>query len=432
VDVPAIQNLVFAKPVFSHVKFWQMIGRGTRLYTDPATGERKLDFLIIDHWENFAYFQLNPEGETERPSEPLPVRLFRLRMERWQLEHAQKRPTEATVARLHTMLGTLPRQSVEVRPHIETLDRLAQQWPPPEVPTVERLSHTLAPLLRLVPGQAVDELQWRIWCERAAISHVQGCAEELTRFQRHLQDALRQLADDIPEVRAQAQARAFALSPGFWQHLDLPRLDGLQDYFAPLMRFRVREGGQPIEISLPDRIAQRSWIIYGPTGEGALADSYREQVEAFIRRLADEHPTLARLKRGETLNDDELDQTATTLNQADLFVTTDTLRQAFESPQASLVEMLRHILCQDARLPDREARVQAAFDAFIAAHPGLRANQLAFLRAVKAAVLRHGRITRAALSQPPLAHVGRVETLFAPQAIDELIALAERLADRTA
>jgi type I restriction enzyme, R subunit len=49
IDVPAIQTLVFAKPVFSQVKFWQMIGRGTRLWRDPITGERKADFLIIDH-----------------------------------------------------------------------------------------------------------------------------------------------------------------------------------------------------------------------------------------------------------------------------------------------------------------------------------------------------------------------------------------------
>ncbi|MFP5485567.1 MAG: type I restriction-modification enzyme R subunit C-terminal domain-containing protein [Gammaproteobacteria bacterium] len=97
-----------------------------------------------------------------------------------------------------------------------------------------------------------------------------------------------------------------------------------------------------------------------------------------------------------------------------------------------MLELLRHILRQDARLPDREARVQQAFDAFIAAHPRLRANQLAFLRAVKAAVLRHGRITRAALSQPPLAHVGKVDALFAPQDIDELLALTEKLDERAA
>ena len=82
VDIPAIQNLVFAKPVFSRVKFWQMIGRGTRLHFDKATGEFKKDFLIIDHWKNFAYFKLKPDGEVYHPSEPLPVRLFRLRLEK--------------------------------------------------------------------------------------------------------------------------------------------------------------------------------------------------------------------------------------------------------------------------------------------------------------------------------------------------------------
>ena len=90
VDIPAIQNLVFAKPVFSTVKFWQMIGRGTRLWTDKATGEVKKDFLIIDHWNNFAFFKLNPEGEAGHPTEPRPVRLSRLRLDMWQLFHAQQ------------------------------------------------------------------------------------------------------------------------------------------------------------------------------------------------------------------------------------------------------------------------------------------------------------------------------------------------------
>ena len=63
IDVPAIRNLVFAKPVFSHVKFWQMIGRGTRLWEDPETEEKKTDFLIIDFWNNFTYFNMNPEVE---------------------------------------------------------------------------------------------------------------------------------------------------------------------------------------------------------------------------------------------------------------------------------------------------------------------------------------------------------------------------------
>ena len=432
VDVPAIQNLVFAKPVFSRVKFWQMIGRGTRLHTDKATGEVKKDFLIIDHWKNFAYFKLKPDGEIDHPSEPLPVRLFRLHLEKWQLLHAQQQDTQAPISELRTMLQALPRQSINVRPHWDELDALAQQWPAPTQNTLEHLSKTIAPLMRLAPLAGLDELQFRVWCERLAVAWLKGDAAEVTKVRERIQEAVTSLADNIPEVQRVAEQRAWVCSVGFWQHLDMPRLTTLQTVFAPLMRYRISTQGSTVEINLPDSITQRSWIIYGPTGEGAFAESYREQVEALVRRLADQLPELAKLKQGENLNDDELERISETLNQADLFVTEDTLRRAFEAPTASLADFLRHILCEGAHLPNREERINDAFDAFIAAHGYLRANQLNFLRAVKAAVLRHGHITRTALSEPPLSRVGRVEALFSSQDIEELINLANQLVDEAA
>src|SRR5262249_9040670 len=57
IDVPEVVNLVFAKPVKSYVKFWQMIGRGTRLRKDLfGPGRDKTEFLIFDHWSNFWFF----------------------------------------------------------------------------------------------------------------------------------------------------------------------------------------------------------------------------------------------------------------------------------------------------------------------------------------------------------------------------------------
>jgi len=432
VDVPAIQNLVFAKPVFSKVKFWQMIGRGTRLHTDKATGEIKKDFLIIDHWKNFAYFKLKPDGEVDHPCEPLPVRLFRLRLEKWQLLHAQQQDTQTAIADLLIMLQALPRHSINVRPHWDELDALAMQWPQPSQSALEHLSQTIAPLMRLAPLAGLDELQFHIWCERLTVAWLKGDATEQTRVRERIQEAVASLANNIPEVQRVAEQRAWVQSAGFWQYLDMARLTTLQTVFASLMRYRTATPGRTVEINLPDSITQRSWIIYGPTGEGAFAESYREQVEALVRRLADQLPELAKLKQGEHLGDDELERISDTLNQADLFVTEDTLRKAFEAPAASLADFLRHILCEGAHLPNREQRINAAFDAFIAAHGYLRANQLNFLRAVKTAVLRHGRITRAALSEPPLSRVGRVETLFPPQDIDEIINLANQLLDEAA
>jgi type I restriction enzyme R subunit len=210
------------------------------------------------------------------------------------------------------------------------------------------------------------------------------------------------------------------------------RLATLQAVFAPLMRYRTSAPGHTVEINLPDSITQRSWIIYGPTGEGAFAESYRQQVEALVRRLADQSPELAKLKNGKTLSNEELERISATLNQADLFVTEETLRKAFEAPAASLADFLRYMLCEGVRLPNREERINAAFDAFIASHGYLRANQLNFLRAVKAAVQSHGHITLAALNEPPLSRVGRVESLFPLQDINELIALANQLLDEAA
>ncbi|EGR0942795.1 DEAD/DEAH box helicase [Vibrio cholerae] len=429
VDVPSIQNLVFAKPVFSQVKFWQMIGRGTRLHTDKATGEIKKDFLIIDHWRNFAYFKLNPAGEIDHPSEPLPVRLFRLRLEKWQLLHAQQHDTQSTISDLLAMVQALPRQSINIRPHWDELDALEEKWPHPSQKAIEDLSKIIAPLMRLAPMSGLDELQFQIWNERLTIAWLKGDAAEQAKVCERIKEAIKSLAGNIPDVQQVAEQRAWALSEGFWQHLDLDRLANLQAIFAPLMRYRTCTPSRAVEINLPDSITQRSWIIYGPTGEGAFAESYREQVEAMVKRLADQLPELVKLRQGGSLNDTELEQISNILNQADLFVTEDTLRKAFEAPAASLADFLKHILCQESHLPNREQRINEAFDEFIAAHGYLRANQLNFLRAVKAAVLRHGRITRATLSEPPLSRVGRVDTLFPPQDIDELINLTNQLLD---
>lgn len=68
IDVPECVNLVFFKPVRSKTKFWQMIGRGTRLCPDLScfdlqngeyTGKRY--FYIFGYCGNFTYFSEHPD-----------------------------------------------------------------------------------------------------------------------------------------------------------------------------------------------------------------------------------------------------------------------------------------------------------------------------------------------------------------------------------
>lgn len=81
-DVPEVVNIVFFKLVRSKTKFWQMVGRGTRLCPDLfGPGQDKQFFYIFDYCQNLEYFSQNPDGSAGSNSESLSTRLFKRRLE---------------------------------------------------------------------------------------------------------------------------------------------------------------------------------------------------------------------------------------------------------------------------------------------------------------------------------------------------------------
>lgn len=431
IDVPAIQNLVFAKPVFSQVKFWQMIGRGTRLWRDPQTGKRKESFLIFDFWNNFTYFNMNPEGEIASPVEPLPVRLFRLRLDKLILQRGLNADADASFAiqQLMGMLSQLPGDNVNIRPHVDEIARLLkpENWQALDENRLAHLRQTIAPLLRFLPDVVLPVMVFEVRTERLATAFLAGETDEVERIREQITSDLLRLPANLPVVAAQREKLAWVQSDGFWDHLDSTRVMDLQATFAPLMRYRQREEQQMIRLNLPDQIATR-WIIYGPSGEGAFAESYRQQVEAFIHDLAEQHPSLRKLRKGDPLTEADIQALARTLNQADLFITLESLRETYRQPEADLVDFLCHILGL-SHLPSREEQISAAFDAYISSHPGFSARQITFLRVVRSQVLRNARLTTADFYEPPFNRVGRAGTIFTPTELSEIVTFANQFVE---
>lgn len=431
IDIPSIQTLVFAKPVFSLVKFWQMIGRGTRRWSDPETGKPKEDFLIIDFWNNFAYFKLNPQGEVTSPSEPLPVRLFRLRLEKLLLLQGLGDTPLATqtVGQLQAMLQEVPLDNVNVRPHFDELARVndASTWTTVDSAQQTHLSQQIAPLLRFMPDVNLAIMNFEARTERLAIAHILGDSEEVVRLHSQIDEDLNLLPSTLSAVQAQAERLAWVRSDAFWTHLNVARIHTLQTTFAPLMRYRQRRRPEMIELNLPDEIARRHWILYGPSGEGAFADTYREQVEATIKQLAQEHPTLRKLQRGEALSESDLSALALTLNRPDLYINEGVLQQVYQLPGVSLLDFLNHILGL-SRLPNRQEEIEQAFERFLDEHPHFTSTQIRFLRVVRSAVLRRSKLTANDLLRPPFSNVGSVNKLFNESQVSELLEFANKLA----
>lgn len=434
IDVPSIRNLVFARPVFSKVKFWQMLGRGTRTWTDPISGQKKADFLVIDHWDNFDYFQVNKDGRASAVSEPLPSRLFRLRLEKLQILMGRSdSPSVAhTIRQLRDLVGTLPLGNINVSPHADEIQSLSEtdfQWSNLTEDRITHLSHTIAPLLRFSVAGSYPELQFENQIEQLALAHLKSDASEIEQLRSRITQHLVLLPTNIPEVRPHLEALAAAQTDAFWAGLTCARIMQLQDAFSPLMRFRNRRPtGTFIRLTLPDQIQQRHWIVFGPTGEGAFAATYRAQVETLIKDLAGENPTLQRLQHGEELSADDIAALAIALQGPDLFVTEERLRDAYHQPKASLADFLRHIL-NVSKLPSREESISEAFDEWVRQHPQLTATQLMFIRTLRKAVMQKAQITSLdALRKPPFSTIGDPEQLFKKAVLSDLLHFVHAIA----
>ncbi|MCK5505957.1 MAG: DEAD/DEAH box helicase family protein, partial [Thermodesulfovibrionia bacterium] len=157
IDIREVVNLVFAKPVFSYTKFWQMIGRGTRVL-DPIEMKpwclKKDKFLILDCWGNFEYFKMKPKGKDDKQQKSLPVRLFEARLDK--LVSAQKkgvsRIQQSTIEYLQKTISKLPEKSVTVLEKKAELAKLDDNsyWTQIDKHKHDFLKLTIAPVMKAI------------------------------------------------------------------------------------------------------------------------------------------------------------------------------------------------------------------------------------------------------------------------------------------
>src|SRR5690606_30759248 len=106
IDVPEVVNLVFFKLVRSKTKFWQILGRGTRLRPDLfGLGEDKEFFYVFDYCQNLEFFNKNPDITDGAVAPSLSARLFTSRLDLLATldaagEHRQERSDIAELLRV--------------------------------------------------------------------------------------------------------------------------------------------------------------------------------------------------------------------------------------------------------------------------------------------------------------------------------------------
>lgn len=310
IDVRELVNLVFAKPVYSYTKFWQMIGRGTRLLEPskikPWCPEKDV-FLILDCWDNFEYFKLNPKGKELKAQIPLPVRYFGLRLDKIELalELDKKDIALKEINILHAQLATLPSQSVVIQDAKADLAKLQTKdfWDNFGVNQIEFLRHSIQPLFRTVSQSDFKAMRFRKDVLETSISHM---AEETEQFDA-LKENIKALVEELPlSINSVAKHKAFinkVLSNHYWSVINDAGFDELADTIAPLIHFReIKKVTSTTKLDLKDLVLTKEYVEFGPANEAVSISKYREMVEARIKKLTDRNPILQKLKAGDMIS----------------------------------------------------------------------------------------------------------------------------------
>ena len=301
IDVPECVNLVFFKKVRSKAKFWQMIGRGTRLCKglaciDQIDGDYtdKRRFLIFDYCGNFEYFREHKEGYETRETKTLSENIFgkqvkiamALQESAFAGEDYQAWRSEL-VSACHGHIAELQPELISVKLRMQYVEKFKK----PEAFTLisesdkgELLEH-IAPLVRL---NDTDEFAKRF--DNFMYGLILSSIEQLPAFryaQKQLRDtaALLERKVSIPQVKDKLDVIREVQTDAFWEAGDILLFERARKELRDLIKFLDDGGGEQKRIitKLTDPVIDRQ--------EGSPLDAAYdfEDYRAKVNRYVNEH-----------------------------------------------------------------------------------------------------------------------------------------------
>ncbi len=416
IDVPEIVNLVFAKPVYSYVKFWQMIGRGTRLCENLfGPGRHKTHFLIFDHWKNFEYFDLHYQAAQPKPVKSLTQLVFeaRIKLAETALQHSNPEAFDTAIGLIARDIADLPGETIAVREkwkEVSTLNDpdLLQRFDPV---TKAALLGEIAPLMqwRDISGSESAHRFDLLVC-RLQTEHL----KQSSRFDDLKTEAIGQLDDlrvNLAQVRAVAPTIAEVRTADFWNDATVPKLEEMRGQLRGVMQYRVGPGlpslpPKVLDITEDPALVERTEHVVRL--EGLQLAAYRNRVEKVLRGLFETNETLKRIQRGQAVSESDLEALSSLVLTQDPMLDLHDLVDYYPECAGHLDLAIRGIIGLDAET------VHERFTTFVQEHPTLSAAQIRFLSLLQNHIARYGSIEVARLYEPPFTgvHSDSIDGLF--------------------
>lgn len=438
VDIPEICNLVFAKPVFSKIKFWQMIGRGTRHHNACKHKEwlpfgKKENFLIFDFWNNFEYFNMHPEGKEANPTEAVTTRIFKIRVQQLGIfvKAKDKEKTELLKTKVLDDINKLPLKSASVREHLRNIEmaKSSKLWDNVGLKPVEFLKTSMTPLMKYQTDVNLNCASFVLKCERLGLALLEQDKKAIDDLKEGIGEYLNCLPRNLQQVKQKEKLLDTVLSKEFWKNISYDDVQMLIKEFTPLMPYKRAEPRPIIILDMDDIVQQRKLIEFGLEPQQEYVDVYRKKVEKKIKELAEKDPTIKKIQDDKVLTESDLHKLENTLNSPELFITEENLQKVYEQSKGTLTQFIKKVLGM-YEFPEPEQRIEEEFKTFMISNNQLySADQINFLRTLQTVFSKKKHIEYDDLFEAPFTNFGTnaPTPLFTEEQLKGMVDLCKKL-----
>lgn len=447
IDIPDVLNLVFFKIVRSKSKFWQMIGRGTRLrpgiFVD-ANGEvtDKEFFYVFDYLGNLDYFNAQIEGAEASGAKPLGERLFAARVDLLGLMQPELRagvlqsPTsgyrgeeegvyEGVRSQLIREVAGMPPDNFIIRAKRRHVEKFQEKTAWDHLCEEDR--HELVEHLAALPTSEVDSdvdaKRFDLLCLRIQLAMLRKSPFEPLRKGFIKQVHALEAKEAVPDVARQMALILEVQTTECWTDATPQLIEIARRHLRGLMS--LIEPGQQVIVStdLSDEMGEKREIELLDLGGASSLAQFRKKARAYVDAHAN-HVTLARLRQGKPLTLTDLDELQRLFAEADIASDAEFARIR---ALPDLPEFIRSLVGLDRKA------AQTAFNHALALII-LSTEQIRFVEMIIDHLTSSGRMEPELLYAPPFTDraPNGVSDVFDGAAVEAILDLLEEMRPRLA
>lgn len=318
IDVPEVVNLVFFKIVRSKTKFWQMIGRGTRLRPNLfGPGQHKEHFLVFDFCQNFEFFNQNPKLTEGAVGASLSEKLFVARVEL--IGEIDEKPQDEGGGALVELRQSVAKQLFEevsamsvdnfiVRPKRRFVEKFQAKEAWDKLKAEDR--HELAQEVAGLPSALVDDdlaakqFDYLVLLSQLALLRADPAFVNYQARIMGIASALEELSN-VPMVAAEMTLILEVQTDDYWQDINLPILEIMRRRLRKLVKLIEPGERKIVYTDFEDEIGSSVDVVLPNIGSGTDKARFLMKVRHFLEQNKG-HISIQKLRRNEQLTPQDL------------------------------------------------------------------------------------------------------------------------------